>query len=56
MPILGKIKMHLRNDDMLSKNSLEKDEKEFYSAYGTNFFAIHSDYIRNNLYEIAARI
>jgi hypothetical protein len=51
MPILHKRKMHLSNDDMLSKNSLEKDVKEFYSAYGT---AIHSDCIRNNPYGIAA--
>jgi hypothetical protein len=38
MPILRKIKMHLSNDDMLSKNSLEKDVKEFYTAYRTETF------------------
>jgi hypothetical protein len=38
MPILRKKKMHLSKDDMLSKNRLEKDVKEFYTAYGTETF------------------
>ena len=38
MPILRKVKMHLSNDDMFSRNSVEKDVKQFHSMYGTEIF------------------
>ena len=38
MPILRKVKMHLSNDDMFLRNSVEEDVKQFHSIYGDEIF------------------